>query len=414
MSRNLKDNILKALIYIASSFTVLILVIIIGYIFIKGIPNINLHFLTSDYENKTTYITSNLSGDTSALINRLGIDVMINDNDELEITKISNNSPLKFAINTKGEIYKVKKGDLITKVSDFDIEKTIKKLKRLNGQNAIIGKDNLTLNEKNKIIRENSILSDLDKDNIISNINQILASSGENVQLKVIRVGGGIVPMFITTIYMIILSLLVAVPIGIFSAIYLNEYAKKGKIIAIIRFAIQNLAGIPSIIYGLFGSVFFVKFCKMQYSILAGALTVSIILLPTIIQTTEETLKTIPKSYRESSLGLGATKFQTIMKVVLPNAISGILVAIILSIGRIVGESAALLLTAGTVAQIPTTLIGNTGSGATLTIKAYTTLMESGNIGESCAIGVVLIVLIAILNLLSKFISNYFMRNKKS
>lgn len=143
-----------------------------------------------------------------------------------------------------------------------------------------------------------------------------------------------------------------------------------------IHFAIENLAGIPSIIFGLFGNLFFVKICHMQYSILAGALTLSIILLPTIITTTEEALKAIPKTYRESSLGLGATRLQTIARVVLPNALPGILVAVILSIGRIVGESAALLLTAGTVASIPKALVGNSASGATLTIKMYTLMKE--------------------------------------
>ena len=177
----------------------------------------------------------------------------------------------------------------------------------------------------------------------------------------------------------------------------------------IIHFAIENLAGIPSIIYGLFGSLVFVQTIKLQYSILAGALTVSIILLPTIITTTEETLKTIPKTYRESSLGLGATKLQTITKVVLPNAISGILVAILLSIGRIVGESAALLLTAGTVAQIPERLYGNSASGATLTIKAYMLMKEENDLSTACAIGVILLVIVIVINMSSKLVTKYFL-----
>ncbi len=218
--------------------------------------------------------------------------------------------------------------------------------------------------------------------------------------------------MVITTLMMIGVSLLIAAPIGIITAIYLNEYGRQGKFLTLIHFAIENLAGIPSIIYGLFGSVFFVTICKMQYSLLAGAMTVSIILLPTIITTTEETLKTVPDKYRESSLGLGATKLQTVYKVVLPNAIPGILVAIILSIGRIVGESAALLLTAGTVAQIPKALTGNSASGATLTIKAYTLMKEENDLTTACAIGIVLLALIIVLNCLSKMITNRFMKKK--
>ena len=211
--------------------------------------------------------------------------------------------------------------------------------------------------------------------------------------------------MVVTTLYMIGISLLISAPVGIFSAVYLIEYAKPGRLMSTIHFAIQNLAGIPSIIYGLFGSLFFVKVCRLQYSLLAGALTLSIILLPTIITTTEEALKAIPKTYRESSLGLGATKLQTINKVILPNAMPGILVALLLGIGRIVGESAALLLTAGTVAQIPQALFGNSASGATLTIKMYTLMKEENDLTTACAIGIVLLVIIIFINWASKAIT---------
>ena len=232
------------------------------------------------------------------------------------------------------------------------------------------------------------------------------------LRLRVERPGGGIVPMLVTTIYMILLSLLVAAPIGIFSAVYLIEYAKPGKIMTLIHFAIENLAGIPSIIYGLFGCLFFVRVCHFQYSLLAGALTLSIMLLPTIITTTEESLKAIPRTYRESSLGLGATKLQTVTKVVLPNALPGILVAVLLAMGRIVGESAALLLTAGTVASIPTALWGNAASGATLTIKMYTLMKEENDLTTACAIGIVLLVIVIVLNFASKMITKKLMSKK--
>ncbi len=213
---------------------------------------------------------------------------------------------------------------------------------------------------------------------------------------------GGILPMIIATLYTIFLAILIATPIGILAAVYLKEYAKQGKIVKIIRFATESLAGIPSIVYGLFGGIFFVVVLGFNYSILSGALTVSIIILPFIIRTTEESLKTVPINYREASLGLGATRFQTLYKVVLPSAVPGILSGLILSIGRVVGESAAILLTAGTVAQMPHSIFD---SARTLTVHAYLVTKEKGNIEEAAAIGIVLIVIILILNSLAKLIS---------
>lgn len=375
MNQKQKDSLMGVLVYGSSFFTVAILVIILGFIFIKGIPHINMKFLTSDYENKTTYVTVSLREDATNF-REIGLQGKFNEENQWEITEIAKDSPVKNAVDMTGAVWEVKKGDVITKVGSVDVE---------------MMKD---ASEKEKEIA----------------ITQGMAEAQDGiVRLKVTRLGGGILPMVVTTLYMIVLSLAVAAPIGILAAIYLNEYAKPGKVVTLIRFAIQNLSGIPSIIYGLFGSLFFVQFCRMGYSILAGALTLSILLLPVIISTTEETLKSIPMAYRESSLGLGATKFQTISKVVLPNALPGILVAVILSIGRIVGESAALLLTAGTVASIPGALTGDSAAGATLTIKAYTALKEEGNIGEACAIGVVLMILIIVLNLASKMISKKYL-----
>ncbi len=157
------------------------------------------------------------------------------------------------------------------------------------------------------------------------------AQGNEAIRLKVVQPGGGIVPMVVTTIYMILLSIGIAAPIGILAAVYLIEYAKPGKLLTMIHFAIENLAGIPSIIYGLFGSLFFVQILRAAVFHLAGALTVSIIYCPPSSTTTEEALKAIPRGYRESSLGLGATKLQTIGHVVLPNAIPGILTAVLLA-----------------------------------------------------------------------------------
>lgn len=215
-------------------------------------------------------------------------------------------------------------------------------------------------------------------------------------------VDSGIFPMIISTLYTVGLSIVVATPIGVLSAIYLQEYAKKGKMVSTIRFATESLAGIPSIIYGLFGGIFFVVTLKMKYSILAGSLTIGIIILPVIIRTTEEALKTVPKSYREASLALGSTKFQTLYKVVLPSAIPGILSGIILSVGRVIGESAAVILTAGTVAQLPGTIFD---SARTLTVHAYLLTKEKGDISQAASIGIVLIVIVLVLNTMAKIVA---------
>ena len=213
---------------------------------------------------------------------------------------------------------------------------------------------------------------------------------------------GGILPMIVSTVYMVLVSIVIATPIGILSAIYLHEYAKRGKVVEIIRFATECLAGIPSIIYGLFGGIFFVVTLKMQYSIIAGALTVAIIILPVIIRTTEEALKTVPNEFREGSLAMGATQFQTLYKVILPSALPGILSGVILSIGRVIGESAAILLTAGTVASMPTSIFD---SARTLTVHSYLLTKEMGDISGAASVGIVLIVIVLILNTSTKLIA---------
>ncbi|WP_449622333.1 phosphate ABC transporter permease PstA [Robertmurraya sp. Marseille-Q9965] len=214
--------------------------------------------------------------------------------------------------------------------------------------------------------------------------------------------GGGILPMIVTTIYTIAISLIIATPIGILAAVYLQEYAKQGRLVNTIRFATESLTGIPSIIYGLFGAVFFVTTLKLGMSIIAASLTLTIIVLPVIIRTTEESLKTVPRTYREGSLALGTTKLQTLYKVILPSAMPGILSGLILSMGRIIGESAAIFLTAGTVAAMPASIFS---SARTLTVHSYLVTQEAGDIELAAAVGIVLIVLILILNLTATFIS---------
>lgn len=210
-------------------------------------------------------------------------------------------------------------------------------------------------------------------------------------------------PAIVTTVYITFLSLLMAVPIGIFSAIYLVEYAKRGsRLVKVIRTTTETLQGIPSIVYGLFGYILFVITLGWSYSLLAGAVTLAIMILPLIMRTTEEALISVPDAYREGSFGLGAGKLRTVFRIILPCAVPGILAGVILAIGRIVGESAALIFTAGTVAQVPGNLFE---SARTLSVHMYALLSEGLYTKEAYATAVVLLVLVIFINALSGFVA---------
>lgn len=219
----------------------------------------------------------------------------------------------------------------------------------------------------------------------------------------------GIWPMIVSTLYMVAASIVVAAPLGIMTAIYLSEYAQVGsRLVKVIRFCTESLAGIPSIIYGLFGMTFFVVVLGFGYSILSGALTLSILILPVIIRTTEEALMAVPQAYRESSYGLGASKIYTIWRLILPSAMPGIVTAIILSVGRVIGESAPVFMTAGMVARIPESVLD---SGRTLTVHLYKLTQELYTVHEwnqAYATATVLIVLVLLINLMTKLIANRF------
>ena len=217
-------------------------------------------------------------------------------------------------------------------------------------------------------------------------------------------------PAIINTITMIFLTLIMAVPIGVFSAVYLTEYAKQSnRLVKIIRTTTETLAGIPSIVYGLFGYLIFVIALKLGNSLLSGALTLAITVLPTIMRTTEESLLSVPQSFREASFGLGAGKLRTIFKIVLPAAMSGIISGVILSVGRIVGETAALIYTAGTVAGIPDSILK---SGRTLSVHLYALLNEGLYTKQAFATAVVLLFFVLIINLFSSLIANRISTNK--
>ncbi|WP_120511093.1 phosphate ABC transporter permease PstA [Photobacterium salinisoli] len=219
----------------------------------------------------------------------------------------------------------------------------------------------------------------------------------------------GIWPMIVATLYMVLASILVAAPMGIMTAIYLTEYAKVGsRLVKVIRFCTESLAGIPSIIYGLFGMTFFVVVLGFGFSILSGALTLSILILPVIIRTTEEALMAVPQTYREGSYGLGASKIYTIWRLILPSAMPGIVTSIILSVGRVIGESAPVFMTAGMVARLPESLMD---SGRTLTVHLYKLTQELYTIHEwhqAYATATILIVVVLIINLCTKLLAKRF------
>ena len=217
-----------------------------------------------------------------------------------------------------------------------------------------------------------------------------LEYNSENVSL---------LPALFNTVIMTLLSLLLAVPIGVFSAIYLVEYARRGnRFVSVVRITAETLSGIPSIVYGLFGYLMFAVACGFGYSFIGGVLTLAIMILPLIMRTTEEALKAVPDSFREGSFSLGAGRLRTVWKIVLPAAIPGILSGVILGIGRIVGETAALIYTAGTVAQVPENLLA---SGRTLSIHMYALLSEGLYTEEAYATAVVLLVMVIAINALS-------------
>lgn len=217
-------------------------------------------------------------------------------------------------------------------------------------------------------------------------------------------------PALLNTILMAILALLIALPIGIGASVYLTEYAKSGNpLVTVVRLATETLSGIPSIIYGLFGALFFVKFLNLGLSIIAGAATLSIMILPLIMRTTEEALLSVEDGYREGSFALGAGKLRTIFQVVLPSALPGIFSGVVLALGRVIGESAALIFTAGTVAEVAKSL---TSSGRTLAVHMYLISGEGIYVNQAYATAVILLILVIVMNLLSEWIINKLGRNK--
>ncbi len=358
----IQDGIFRFLMIFCAAIIIVFLGFVIGYIVSEGASLIDIHFLTGNFDAETKYVDVAV-GDSGLMIDVAT--VKYDTKEYIEIKTLDKNSPLRNAISNDGELFPLKAGDILRKVD---------------GENTV----GMSVEQYKEI--ESTI------------------SAGSTVRFKVTRPGEGILPLAVNTLFMIALSLLIALPISIFSAIFLAEYAKQGKVLELIRFTTTSLSGIPSIVFGLFGMLAFVKVMHLGYSLVAGSLTLSIVLLPTVIGQTEEAIKRVPNSFREGSLALGATKLQTIYKVVIPNSISGILVGVLLGVGRIVAESAALLLTAGTAAAMADSLLS---SASTLTVKAYAVAKETGDVKLASAIGLVAIVLIIVVNAGAKLVERF-------
>ncbi|MGM9971758.1 MAG: phosphate ABC transporter permease PstA [Anaeroplasmataceae bacterium] len=386
--RKVSDGILNALTYLFSSVGVVILLAIVIFVFSKGFKTLSWDLITSDYYSTTYVLSSDEVNKTFvkpenasyyfSTVYGIGI---VDDKNTLsepvvKIVYIDNDSPfLNLKNTTDSEVVEVKIG--------YEISKMI--MTSVAGQSVYaFSKDGAS-----------NMASLMDGTN---KINSMTISYG----------GGGIRGSLITTIYMIIMTLIIALPLGILAAIYLHEYAPKNKFTNIIRTMIDMISGIPSIIFGLVGAIIFIPFVDTLFksnggSILSGAFTLAIILLPTIIKTTEESLIVIPDSYRNASLALGASKTQTIRKVVLPNAIPGILTSVLLSIGRIIGESAALIYAVGTAIKDDISL---TGKSSTLAVHIWSLLSgENPNYEVACAISIIILLVVFIMNLLVKLIS---------
>ena len=223
----------------------------------------------------------------------------------------------------------------------------------------------------------------------------------------------GILPDILNTLYIVLATLIFVIPLGVGAAIYLTEYAKNKKLVGIIEYAAETLSGIPSIIYGLVGMLFFCQFLGLKTSLLAGSLTLVIMNLPTVMRTTQESLKTVPQSYRDGAFGLGAGKWRVIRTVVLPGCVDGVITGCILSVGRILGESAALLFTAGFAHALNGIFEGLTSSGASLTVALYVYAKEQGEFGVAFAIAAILMILTLLINFSATLVSRYFAKKRE-
>ncbi len=387
--RRFKDIALNVITYLFSSVGIISVLAIFIFIFMEGVPSLSLGLITGDYHIESYTLSlpeiktegfSHEEIEGEYFSTNLGIS-LINDYDiegkpVVKISYIHPGSPLLNMVNeAQGELYAVEEGEIVETVI----------IETKDGYSYAYKKDGA------RAIRDK--------------LEEAIAIKSLNVNTE----GGGIRGSLITTIYMILLTLLFALPLGIAAAVYLGVYAKDNRFNNTLRAMIDMISGIPSIVFGLVGAMIFIPFFNVAAktnggSILSGALTMSIMLLPLIVKTTEEAIKLVPKSYRDASLALGASQTETTFKVILPNAMPGILTATILSIGRIIGESAALIFAVGTAIQDK---INIRDGSSTLAVHIWYLMGgENPNYGTSSAIAIIILIMVLILNLIVKLIGS--------
>lgn len=385
--RKIKDCIANGVTGVSSFFSIFILLSIIIFVFIKGIPNFDLRMIASNYyetpyfarvDYEPGYACDDEVKEGVYLSERYGVGLEnskdINGDPCIHISYIAEDSPfVRAKDNSTGELIEVSEGQILKRVQ----------LTLITG--------NVILTPK---VGAMEIVHKMDESTMIS-------------ELYYASMGGGIRGSLLTTLLLIVTTLIIAVPIGVVAAIYLSIYAKKNKLTTILRSLIDMIAGVPSIIFGFIGIIVFIPFISTITpasggSIISGALTMTIILLPTIIKTTEESINEIPKGYQLSSLALGASETQTTFKVILPNALGGILTAVILSVGRIIGESAALIFAIGTSIQDQVSLFDGS---TTLAVHIWTIMSgQNPNYTTACAISMIILIFVLLLNLLLKVV----------
>ncbi len=386
--RKIKDKILQGTTSASTALVVLFLVAIISYILFTGGKNFQPKMFTSDYYETPYFVNVKTESDLFHYEDKedvfyssnWGIGIKdtkdLNGKDVIQIVELDNLSPLKNATNKEtNEEFVVKKGLLINRIT----------IKDETGNTRLF-----TADKGAKAIRDA-----LDTSTIL-------------VELYLLKMGGGIRGSLLSTLYLILLTLLMVIPLGVITAIYFTEIAKNNKINQFLLSLIDMISGIPSIIFGLLGLICFIPIVSKMTgsgggSILAGAFTMTLMLLPVVIKTTMETIMTIPKSYKYASLALGASMSQTIFKVILPNSIRGILTSVLLAIGRIIGESAALIFAIGTYISDHVSL---SGQSTTLAVHIWTLMSgDNPNYASACSISIVILIVVLILNLSIKLVS---------
>lgn len=387
--RRFIDIISKITTYVFSSFGVVILISIMTYVFLNGTKNLSWELLTSDYQDTTYNIKSDESNIYHEKFNY----------ESKENEYFSANWGIALIDSTDVS------GNPVVEISYVDVNSSFNKMIDISNSQSFSVHEGLFVDKIVLSNKDNSYYA-LSKNGAENMINQL--DKGTKIDDMIVKKGGGgIRGSIIVTVLLILTTLLISLPLGIGCAIYLNEYAPNNKFIDFINASIDMIGGIPSIIFGFFGMFVFIPFCNFTFasnggSIMSGALTLTIMLLPTIIKTVQESLKVIPDGFRSASLALGASKTQTIFKVILPNSISGILTSIVLSIGRIIGESASLIFALGTVIKDNISLNGN---GTSLALHIWVLMGgEKPNFATSCSIAIVILLIVFLLNLTIKIL----------